>query len=956
MENPRITALKEQLAQDLLNPAFYQLTTEQQKARVDLYIANGVPFDYASNLINVLAAQQKAQQPKPPSPQKQFTPPQKQFTPPRVPTQEELIAGLSNLLNDPKSVQLPNLSQQLNAIRNELNMGIAPFNELIRELWTRDTNSIIQLGPNINVINVPFTPHTRYGIRQAAQREAQKERYAEELSNLLNAPGSENLPDLPQRLNALRTALEMPISTFNELIKQLWKKNTSVIVQLRGGGAGGVTTFMLRNTINPQLVISPVTKNTIPPFTVNKNLSPIKNQQPILIQPTINQKQPNVSQATNAISKVTIDRLRSILNVPQDPEWHSSQALEQIRQYAGLDLDSFNKLIGGLYWDYPNSSMLLTPGRAGDEFYLQRNVTGIRPNGNKSEATFRRILGDYINSGVDLRTQAEILNRYRHEINLNMDPNSFNRIIAQEWRGQGWPPKIVISRHDGRMFVIFAPPQLTNDQLIQLIDQPIASLEEVEDSLGLNTGEALELWDQVRPLQPPDIQQRTQRLQDRIAQQQRQRPQQRQVPEFLRQIDPGLIDQTTAILLRPDLATNPDRTLIFDEVRGALRLSDEEFNQYLQYIWPTQPAPVYTRNILGGLKVTGGQIAQIGRTMRPGYLSPQEAIEELEGFVDNVIMPVAEKEIRLFGTKGILLKDLKNLYTRVARIAKAIRTRPVEQSRQEMDDVLDRLLGELNVIAQEQQLLGKRCLNSETPILQTPVDELTEDEFIRLDGGVCWENAELIEFIKDRKGQNDLSNLRNYPSKSKKIWENEEEFNKILSIPGANQIEGAGANGEDFVTWLKYITTIGLANRVSNETLNMMYWAASLLSSRGKPFREAARREMAQDPRLLRAWREIGENFRNIDRIIDPAIKTEIVKIVNEVLKSEAIAAFHAYFNGLSDDERDAIGTYEAKFATQVEACKNAKYCVFGLSDTLIATRNSIAIVKELPIIDLDND
>jgi hypothetical protein len=243
--------------------------------------------------------------------------------------------------------------------------------------------------------------------------------------------------------------------------------------------------------------------------------------------------------------------------------------------------------------------------------------------------------------------------------------------------------------------------------------------------------------------------------------------------------------------------------------------------------------------------------------------------------------------------------------------------------------------------------LGRRCINTHTPILGEPVEEVPDNEIIRLNNGVCWDVDTLTKYIKDEKGSNDARKLRGYPSKT--IWENNEDLDRILRHEISNR--------KGFSQWFMNRNVEENALKISNETLDQMMIAASLLASRGQPFQDAMEKELAQDPKLLAEWRRIGRNPDNTKFIGNKEIRDAVVFTIAKTLKSLAVVDFLDYFyNKISQEERNALLQIEPTLEKNLAACKVEGYCVFGMARDLQTVRNQIAGVKGLPFIDLDPD
>lgn len=319
---------------------------------------------------------------------------------------------------------------------------------------------------------------------------------------------------------------------------------------------------------------------------------------------------------------------------------------------------------------------------------------------------------------------------------------------------------------------------------------------------------------------------------------------------------------------------------------------------------------------------------------------------DLGGMINNMLT----NELNKYGRNGVLVQDLMNLINEIrpfmadfikAGMISRSTNMPLEQYLTLMQDWKSRF----NEIIQMDKALGRRCLNTHTPINEEPVEEIPDGEIIRLENGVCWDIDTLTDYIRQQKGKNDASALRNYPAK--RIWDNDDDLDRILRHQRSNE--------RGFTQWFENRNVGENAAKISNETLNRMIIAASLLSSVGKPFKDAMQRELAQKPKLLEEWRRIKMNPDNLYMIKNEEIRKDIEQTIAITLKSLALVDFLNYYdNQISQEERDALDAIEPTFAKELRICQRGEHCVFGMARTLQTLRNQIAGVKGLPFIDLD--
>lgn len=291
--------------------------------------------------------------------------------------------------------------------------------------------------------------------------------------------------------------------------------------------------------------------------------------------------------------------------------------------------------------------------------------------------------------------------------------------------------------------------------------------------------------------------------------------------------------------------------------------------------------------------------------------------------------------MRTFGENGLLIEDISRIGNTIFKEKQMYEKGNNDIPINVYLDMLEFWKREIKALEEKQKSLGRRCNNKEDPISLTPINEIPEGRYIRLESGDCWEIESLLDFIQNyTNGKND--------NKGKLIWRDAGELNRILQHPIAVN--------SGFSSWFNNKNHGEAANRISERTLNMMVWAASLLSSRGNLFIQALEREL--DKNQLDEFRKSNRNLNNIK---NGKIVKEIEFTMKITLKSLAISEFYNYYMSLSQEERNAINIFDKNFEKTLFECKNGNYCVFGMSDLLISTHNTIAQIKKLPLVNLGN-
>ena len=332
---------------------------------------------------------------------------------------------------------------------------------------------------------------------------------------------------------------------------------------------------------------------------------------------------------------------------------------------------------------------------------------------------------------------------------------------------------------------------------------------------------------------------------------------------------------------------------------------------------------------------------------------PEEAVDNFAASVElsdllNMVRNAWGNEARTFGETGLFFQPLLLLGDQISQEMRIYeealdRGQSLEMPISVYLDMLDNWKNEIRALVEKQKLSGRRCNNKQDPVSLIPIADLDDAHYIRLESGECWEVESLLDYIQNyTHGKNDASKLKNYSSKL--IWKNDQELNRILRHPLAVK--------SGFATWFNSKNYDEAASHISEKTLRVMTWAASLLASRGDDFRGALEREL--DEKQLLAWRNSGNN---IDKVYEKnkKIAQEIEFTVRTTLKSMATSEFYRYYMALNEGEKGAIAVFDPSFEKNLFACNKGEFCVFGMADQLLATRNSIAQLKKLPIVDLGN-
>ena len=681
---------------------------------------------------------------------------------------------------------------------------------------------------------------------------------------------------------------------------------------------------------------------------------------------------------------------RNVLRNPVFYQHPTRKQLEIVNSFLqrGLSQDRVNQLMDDVKLEEQQGKFSISGSNVSGPVFPSNNID-----------LFRQ-LTDYIKFNANLDARA--LNDYRAKLGWPID--NFNSALAKATpRIHGLFPQLFNFR-DGNMMVLFLSFEIKNE-IADIVYQNERDIYDGKVQNSIQNQNALINWLISVGLVDQQAREIVTRISDMIiklilvGESKKQitiQPPKQENSHIPSTSTPGNVDERTFNLIVGLFTEDKNKLLRSDviqylnNVRKSFGLTIDQFNNVIKNGWISagrgnDTAPFIEKDQRGEVKFVKEFLDEIGidqlrtvekastklttkkvtkpqttgknqnKTIRSvaqdNYIDLHYALDRLDEFINDNLRTIRNKEVAKFGRNGLLIGDIHKLIEDVADYAEMIDDilhsgqylpLPVEV----FDDMMDLWKIRLIEIIDNQEKLGKRCINKETPILGTPVDELTEGEYTRLSNEICWENEELMEYIIARGGKNDASNLKTYPSK--KIWENDGDFSLILAIPQGRK------NG--FSKWLKEITSTGLANRISDLTLDRMYVCSSVLTSKGRAFRDIARRELAQDPKLMAIWQKIHENADNIPRIKNRELRDELSRAVTLALKSTSIAEFRGYYKGLNEDERDALKTFDPHLEGLIESCYEGHECVFGVSNTLIALRNQIARLKKVSIVDLDND
>jgi hypothetical protein len=313
-----------------------------------------------------------------------------------------------------------------------------------------------------------------------------------------------------------------------------------------------------------------------------------------------------------------------------------------------------------------------------------------------------------------------------------------------------------------------------------------------------------------------------------------------------------------------------------------------------------------------------------------------------------VLVEVAEDEVRRFGRDGVFMEDidllLRDLQDQIRYLARRNLKPPTIE---EYLGILRNWREVIQNLIDARKALGRRCVNDVDPWDMTPIVEIPDNEYIRLSNGMCWQIQSLMEYIRGVNGENISKGLQGYASA--KLWEDDADAKRILEHPLV-------VADKDFRQYFMNVLYGGNANKISNRTLEIMYRTASLFVSRGKPFDEAIQKALTpqQYAIFIKYARGSAYATKNI-----PANQQqeEIETTIALILKSDATHDFWEYYDSLSPEEKAAIASFRADFEKSLRQCRfgkpnnpENKLCVYVMANIILPVVYRVADIKGLSI------
>jgi hypothetical protein len=473
-----------------------------------------------------------------------------------------------------------------------------------------------------------------------------------------------------------------------------------------------------------------------------------------------------------------------------------------------------------------------------------------------------------------------------------------------------------------------------------------------------------------------------------------------------------------AMLASTEFIDTPDegRLVMLMNHKALTSLSREEFNALLAKLWPHSlygqthipmiakdlKKLIWIRTVIKAEDPPELNSAFIGELLAPGPFRPEivdyrelaNGIGEIRQYLERIL----EEERVYHPSVNEISAELNDLIGNITALMDRWR-KARYVSRNEFVPMIKYWRSEALRILEQRKKLGRRCRNAQDPLSMEDVNEIPENEFIKMQSGYCWNINSLLDYVQDTtNGRNDATRLENYGSPQ--LWHDNQELNAILARDQAR--------ARDFRAWLDARDIAHLAPRISKETLDVMYVIAQILVSRGDTWLKLAQG-------ILGPWaaeqfmKYTGGNFDRLnqippyvvdgklsgetgivltlkEQIVDRLVKTRMAtekvesreairnsilldpdqtwelelpanivplrgnirRQVKVAMKREAINNFWAYYNTLSDDEKIALDTVEPSFADELRTCYEGNRCVYAWAGLLNGVVQRVAASKRL--------
>ena len=314
----------------------------------------------------------------------------------------------------------------------------------------------------------------------------------------------------------------------------------------------------------------------------------------------------------------------------------------------------------------------------------------------------------------------------------------------------------------------------------------------------------------------------------------------------------------------------------------------------------------------------------------------------------NYLLDIYRDEVKKFGRQGVYVEDIaqfRNVIAEQLAHYTGQQNRYTAVSTDEWVGVLRTWRDRIQDLVDQRKALGRRCVNDADPWDGTPVVEIPDNEYIRLSNGMCWHIESLMEYIRGIDGLNSSKGLKGYTSA--KIWDTDDDVKRISEHPLV-------VADKAFRTYFLNIAYGKLAEKISAQTLEIMYATASILVSRGKPFDLVVKSFLTPEQFEIYTRYAQGSAYR-LDDIPKNQQQEEIKTAIQLTMKSKAVFTFWNYYDKLSQEEKDAITSFRSTFERDLRECRfgkkadpSNKLCVYIMANIMLPIIYRVSDIKDI--------
>ena len=309
----------------------------------------------------------------------------------------------------------------------------------------------------------------------------------------------------------------------------------------------------------------------------------------------------------------------------------------------------------------------------------------------------------------------------------------------------------------------------------------------------------------------------------------------------------------------------------------------------------------------------------------------------------NYLLEIYRDEVKRFGPSGLYVTDIAQFRNVLAeQLGHYSGQVGVMIREDEWIAVLRTWRDRIQDLVDQRKALGRRCVNDTDPWDGTPVVEIPDNEYIRLSNGMCWHIESLMEYIRGIDGLNSSKGLKGYTSA--KIWDTDDDVRRISEHPMV-------VADKAFRTYFLNIAYGKLADKISAQTLEIMYATASILVSRGKPFDLVVKSFLTSEQYEIFMRHADGSAYK-LKRI--PKEQLEAIETaIQLMMKGKAVTTFWDYYDKLSQEEKDAISSFRSTFERDLRECRfgkkadpSNKLCVYIMANIILPIIYRVSDIK----------